>query len=239
MGTPAFGPATGSGLNSCSSLDVESSSSLQSTTVWVGYQSGATSNTDTPLIYASGCCAQYGSPTFGPTWPPTNSNGSPVSLPLPSGASGARALSIDSGVANVVGYAELSNGGARAVEWSAGGITLLPDVSGASDNDSMAYAANACEQVVGESGQQFLTPGWGAPIATLWINGTPHQLQQMLVQGAPTLSLTSARWINNSGEIGAIGFAAGTDASSTLNEHQYLLIPSPAPSVSNGVGCAQ
>lgn len=239
MSTPPFGPATGRGLYSCHSLDVESSDTLENTMVWVGYQSGSSSNTDTPLIYASGCCGQYGSPAFGPTWPPVNGNGNPTPLPLPSGATGARALSLDSAAADAVGYAELSNGGERAVEWDAAGVALLPDVSGSAGNDSTAYAANACGQIVGESGQQFLTPGWGAPLATIWINGTPHELQQLLAQGAPSLSLTSARWINDSGEIGAIGFAAGMDASSTLNEHEYVLIPSPAPAPANGVGCAQ
>ena len=239
MSTPAFGPATGSGVYSCHSLDDEASDSFESTVVWVGYQAGSSASYDTPLIYASGCCGEYGSPAFSPTWPPVNSNGSPVSLPLPSGATGARALSIDSAITNVVGYAELSGGAERAVEWAATGIALLPDASGTANNDSAAYSANACGQIVGESGQQFLTPGWGASLATIWINGAPHELQQMLAPGTPGLSLTSARWINNSGEIGVIGFAAGEDGSSTLNEHQYLLVPSPAPAASNGVACAQ
>jgi len=239
MSTPQFGPTTASGVYSCHLLDVEANSTLESTIVWVGYQAGGTSNSDTPLIYASGCCGEYGAPGFGPTWPPANSGGGPVPLPLPSGATGARALSLDSGVAAVVGYAEFSNGGERAVEWSTTGVTLLPDVSGAASDESTAYAANACEQIVGESGQQFLTPGWGAPIATIWINGVPHELAQMLAQGAPTVTLTSARWINNSGEIGVIGFAAGMDASSTINEHEYLLIPTPTPPASNDVSCAQ
>lgn len=201
----------------CAELDISSLDTLQSIYGWVGYEAGSTSGQDVPIIYAAFCCGQP------PSWPPTQDTA--ASLPLPSGATGARALSLDPGdITNAIGYAELPSGERAAVLWSASGVTVLAAATARTD-DAAAYAENSCGWIVGESGLQMLGGAYPAPYATLWLNGTPYELQQLLARGSPGLFLTSARWINGAGAIGVVGFIANAIPQGTLDEHEFLLIP--------------
>ena len=130
---------------------------------------------------------------------------------------------------HIVGHSTYSFNVEHAVLWKDGQIIDLGTLPG--DTCSVAWSINSKDQIVGFSGTGYC----GVPRhAVLWQNGQIYDLSNMLsVQG----SLTAAFYINDSGQIAAVGdVALGGNGSRFYNTAQraFLLIPSGGGSSNDG-----
>jgi len=115
------------------------------------------------------------------------------------------------------------NGVSRAFVWHRGTITPLPPVPGSS-TQSFASDINDRGRVVGESSNI------SSQLATIWNGGEPTDLNTLIAPGDPLqpfVTLTSARLINDRGEI----VAQGRD--SRLGYLQYYFLD-PVPPIPDG-----
>jgi hypothetical protein len=192
-----------------------SGQSFDSLSVAVGYAlSPAPANQPQPVENYESCC---GGP---PSYEGLNT------LPLPSALQtfAAEAISVSEGGDYVVGYA-MHQGARNAIIWEAEVPYVLPALYGSgSQYDSAAYSVNESREAVGES-LKPLTAGGSALRATVWIAHAAHELQYMLSPYAAVI-LTTARWIDCSGNIGAQGWplSVGPNPLSSNYPHNYLLV---------------
>jgi probable HAF family extracellular repeat protein len=114
----------------------------------------------------------------------------------------------------VVGTASTANQGSHAFLWRHGVMTDLGTVG--TDVDSQAFSINSQGQVVGGSG--FFGPG-GDLHGFLWEHGGPIADLNALLLPSSGLTVNSAPFINDRGEI------AGTGIVSNGDQHAVLLIP--------------
>jgi hypothetical protein len=147
-------------------------------------------------------------------------------LPLPSALQtfAAEAFSVSEGGQYVVGNA-VHRGVRSAIIWEDEVPYELPALYGSGvQYDSAAYSVNEWREAVGES-LIPLTAGGSALRATVWIAHAAHELQYMLSPYVPVL-LTTARWIDCAGNIGAQGWplSEGPFPFSTTYPHNYLLV---------------
>ena len=214
VGTAAGTDAQGHPLYSCQSWDSPRRGGANAyLDVAVGYALLAPNQPQPFESYAS-CCSEP------PPYAGLNA------LPLPPALQGfaAEAISLSEGGEYVVGYAE-HQGVRNALLWDAEIPYELPALSGNGiQYDSDAYSVNESGEVVGES-LIPLTAGGSALRATVWIAHAPHELQYMLSPYVPVI-LTTARWIDCAGNIGAQGEPIGADPPylDSNYPHNYLLI---------------
>jgi probable HAF family extracellular repeat protein len=121
----------------------------------------------------------------------------------------------------VVGWANTKSGFQHAVLWKKNGRAYKAHDLGVltGDVNSYAFMINAKSQIVGCS--------WTSPAfcnhATLWENGAIFDLNKLIPPRSP-LSLAIAIFVNDSGEIGGVGFPPGCQNTDTCG-HAFLLIP--------------
>ena len=206
-------------LYSCSGWDWNSSGTLMYISVGVGYALLA-ANQPQPFESYNSCCSG----------PPPQEGFNVLPLPAALQMFPAEAISIAEGGQYAVGYATHTdqNGGGMirsAILWNNEAATELPALSGSGiQYDSAAYSANEWGEVVGES-LISLDAGGSAERATLWIDNSAHELQYRLSPYVAVI-LTTARWIDCAGNIGAQGWpiAIGPEPYSTNYPHNYLLL---------------
>ena len=121
---------------------------------------------------------------------------------------------------HIVGHSRVSYGSDHAVLWKDGQIIDLGVLPG--DTCSVAWSINSKDQIVGFSGTGYCGV---ARHAFLWQNGQMYDLSAMLsVQAA----LTTAFYINDAGEIAAVGdVALGGNGPQlyTSVQRAFLLVP--------------
>ena len=147
-------------------------------------------------------------------------------LPLPPALQtfASEAISVSEEGQNVVGHA-LHQGVRSAILWENEVPNELPALYGNGiQYDSAPYSVNESGEAVGES-LIPLTVGGSALRATVWIAHAPHELQYMLSPYVPVI-LTTARWIDCAGNIGAQGEPIGAPPPylDSNYPHNYLLI---------------
>jgi probable HAF family extracellular repeat protein len=136
------------------------------------------------------------------------------------GHQGSGATSInDSG--QVVGISGTASGELRAFLWQNGRMTDLGTPPGAVN--AIAYDINASGQVVGIAATAEETPPASLGFAVLWSNGVIRNLND-LIEPASGVVLTSARSINDAGQIVAEGLQNG-EIGSRLTIRAFLLTP--------------
>jgi probable HAF family extracellular repeat protein len=130
-------------------------------------------------------------------------NGTLTQLGEPAGFVNSFAESID-GSNRIAGRLE-SNSGASAAVWQDGAWTLLPPLVPGETQQSDAAAINELGMIVGFvtlSEQNF------AQVATLWLDGSARALDDLVIASDPLkpfVKLNSASWINDRGDIVALG----------------------------------
>lgn len=225
--TPA-GTDNGNPLYQCRSWDLESVSTLDSISAWVGYEQLPAEN-QAPELYRRpvesflSCCGI----------PPPNQGLNTLSMPAGESSYGAEATSLSEGAQYVVGHGThlvpSSSGGSaelrQAIVWDNLTPYVLPALAGNETTfDSAAYAVSSSGEVVGES-QMYLNVGGYALRATEWIDHSPHELQYML-SPAVNMVFTTARWIDCAGNIIVQGWPASYGSfqpGNTIYPHNYLL----------------
>jgi len=223
-------------LITCRSWEYDSSGTLEYTQAWVGYAqlplSAGSQRPELhrqPVEYYDICCGK----------PPPNAG--LRTLKLPAGSSAGEAISLSQGAQYVVGYSSHSGMTAsgenslirHAILWTNEQPRQLPALAGGDSRlDSAAYAVNAWGEAVGESEVALATGGY-AERATLWIAATAHELQYMLPAGGASVILTTARWIDCAGNIGAQGYPSALSPfpGSSDYPHNYLLMRQGTPRV--------
>lgn len=215
IGSAAGTDAAGHPVYMCHSWDSpQSQGSLQFINVTVGYAVlPGPANQLQPVEDYDSCCP-------GPSYEGLNA------LPLPSALQtfAAEAISVSEGGQYVVGYA-VHQGLGNAIIWEDEVPYELPALSGSGvQYNSAAYSVNQWREAVGDS-QIPLTGGGSALRATVWIAHAAHELQYMLSPYVPVI-LTTARWIDCAGNIGAQGWpiSVGPNPLSSNYPHNYLLI---------------
>lgn len=203
----------------CNTWEWEALGTQQSIRASVGY-SLVSANQPQPMENYINCCGSAPPPYYGLNV-----------LPLPAALQTfpAEAISISEGGQYAVGYAthpdQYGDPVRSAIVWNYEVASELPALSGAGiQYDSAAFSANEAGEVVGES-LIPLTAGGAAERATLWIAGSAHELQYMLAPYVPVI-LTTAKWIDCAGNIGAQGWPIGQGPVpfSTNYPHNYLLL---------------
>ena len=213
LGNAAGTDAQGHPLILCNNWDFSESGTLMSLSVAVGY-AVLPGNRPQPVEDYESCCGQ------GPSYEGLNA------LPLPSALQtfAAEAISVSEGGQYVVGYA-LHQGVRNAILWEDEVPYALPALYGAGiQYDSAAYSVNEWREAAGES-LIPLTAGGSALRATVWIAHAAHELQYMLSPYVPVI-LTTARWIDCAGNIGAQGWplSLAPHPLSSSYPHNYLLV---------------
>ncbi len=229
LATDAGTDSAGHALLTCRSWEYDRNGTLEYLHAWVGYAQLPVSGSQRPELnrqpveYYDTCCGK----------PPPYQGLKRLSLPA-GVASAGEAISLSQGAEYVVGYSSRSgttaSGGSdltrRAILWTNEQPRQLPALAGSNSRfDSAAYAVNGWGEAVGESETAVNGSGY-AERATLWIGESPHELQYLLAAGSASVILTTARWIDCAGNIGAQGFPSALSPypGSSDYPHNYLLM---------------
>lgn len=148
--------------------------------------------------------------------------GSVMPLDLLPGADSADGGDINN-LEQIVGVAHGPSGATRAFIWSDGTTTELPPLTAPNVYAATPGGINDWGVVVGTT---YISGGYGG-IATMWIGGRPIDLNTLIDANDPLhghVTLSSAQFINERGQIVAFGVDAVTDKGV-----RYLLTPTYRP----------